>query len=113
MDVPVKKSRTWYYCPSIVTGKSPTAWHTFKMVFIGNEVKASLDGTQYFDVTDSTFGALGASSVALMNGGNRVTIRQCDNKLVSHSRQKPEQKDFFPEPREIGGTVFNPVVWWA
>lgn len=61
---------------------SPTAWHTFKMVFSGNTLSAYVDGVQYiFNLQDSSFSALGACNIALENGGN--TESQFDGVLIN------------------------------
>jgi hypothetical protein len=51
------------------TGLSPSAWHTFKMVFSGNTVYAYVDGTLYLTVTNSLVGTLGAAYIMLESGG--------------------------------------------
>jgi hypothetical protein len=54
---------------TVTTSLSPTAWHSVKMVFTGNEVKVYVDGTLYFDQTDAFIGNLGAARVALASWG--------------------------------------------
>jgi pectate lyase len=53
------------YFSSGSTGLSPGDWHTFKLAFSGNTVKAYVDGTLYVTATDPIIGSLGVSHVSL------------------------------------------------
>ncbi len=77
LEIDVKRSGTtcanWCYYPaSQSTGQLPTAWHSFQMVFSGNEIKGSIDGlaTGSIDITDPIFGSFGTSNVVLYIGLN-------------------------------------------
>ena len=59
-----------YYASSQLTGQSPTAWHTFNVIFSGNNIKVQLDGVTYFDLTNSAFGTFGAANVVLTSSSS-------------------------------------------
>ena len=59
-----------YYASSQSTGQSPTAWHTFNVIFSGNNIKVQLDGVTYFDLTNSAFGTFGAANVVLTSSSS-------------------------------------------
>jgi len=48
---------------------SPFTAHKIQLTYLGNEAKASVDGVQYFDITDPFIGALGNSPVQLVSFG--------------------------------------------
>ena len=73
----------WSYTTSSSTGLSPSAWHTFHMVFLGNDVKAYVDGTLYLDVTNSLVGTLGGAHISLESGG--APESQFDSMTISYS----------------------------
>ena len=54
---------------SLPSTLSPFTPHKIQLTYLGNEGKASVDGVQYFDLTDPFIGALGNSPVQLVSWG--------------------------------------------
>jgi acid phosphatase len=63
---------SWSFTNSTPTGLNPSAWHTFKMVFSGNNVRAYVDGALDLNVNDGLVGTLGGARIDLENGGSSV-----------------------------------------
>ncbi|HEV2119155.1 MAG TPA: hypothetical protein VGS11_03465 [Candidatus Bathyarchaeia archaeon] len=65
----VISTSTTYTNNGIQTSLSPFDPHTVKMVFRGDNLKISIDGVGYWNITDSRIGALGAARIALSSWG--------------------------------------------
>ena len=70
------------------TSLSVYDWHTFKMVYTGNNAKVYVDNVLYFDVTDTKFGQLGDSKVQLASWG--PSHSHFDDVMVDDSTGKPD-----------------------
>jgi len=56
---------TQYYVSTQQTTLKITDWHTYTIVFSGNEIQVQVDGTVYIDATNTSFGTFGVAPLAL------------------------------------------------
>jgi len=96
----------WAFTPGTAKGQATLAtgsWHNLKLVFQGNKITGSIDGTEVFSVTDGTYGK---GCIGL--GSQTRTTALFDNLIVKTVGAATPSPTVFPQDSQVapdGGVV--------